>query len=88
MQAGSLDQEDLLEEGMATHSSIVTWRIPWTEETGKLQSIDSSQSVTYSNASTKKKDLHSESTLVSAICSRVHSVSLGTDSVGCKLLYY
>ena len=30
---------DLLEEGMATHSSILTWKMPWTEEPGKLQSI-------------------------------------------------
>ena len=29
-------QEDPLEEGMATHSSILAWRIPWTEEPGKL----------------------------------------------------
>ena len=34
-----LGQEDPLEEGMATHSSIVAWRIPWTEEPGGLQSI-------------------------------------------------
>ena len=34
----SLGQEDPLEEGMATHSSILAWRIPWTEEPGKLQS--------------------------------------------------
>ena len=32
----SLDQEDPLEEGMATHSSILAWRIPWTEEPGGL----------------------------------------------------
>ena len=31
--------EDLLEEGMATHSSILAWRIPWTEEPGGLQSM-------------------------------------------------
>ena len=31
-----LDQEDPLEKGMATHSSILAWRIPWTEETGGL----------------------------------------------------
>ena len=30
-QVGSLGQEDLLEEGMATHSSILAWEIPWTE---------------------------------------------------------
>ena len=35
----SLGWEDLLEEGMATHSSILTWRIPWTEEPGRLQSM-------------------------------------------------
>ena len=35
----SLDGEDPLEEGMATHSSILDWRIPWTEEPGGLQSI-------------------------------------------------
>ena len=34
----SLGQEDPLEEGMATHSSIPAWRIPWTEEPGGLQS--------------------------------------------------
>ena len=31
-----LGQEDPLEKGMATHSSILAWRIPWTEETGRL----------------------------------------------------
>ena len=37
----SLGQEDPLEEGMATHSSIFAWEIPWTEEPGQLQSIGS-----------------------------------------------
>ena len=41
MQVPSLGQEDPLEESMATHSSILTWRIPWTEEPGGLQSIGS-----------------------------------------------
>ena len=35
----SLGQEDPLEEGMATYSSVLAWRIPWTEEPGGLQSI-------------------------------------------------
>ena len=35
----SLGQEDPLEEEMATHSSILAWRIPWTEEPGGLQSM-------------------------------------------------
>ena len=37
----SLGWEDPLEEGMATHSSILAWRIPWTEEPGRLQSLGS-----------------------------------------------
>ena len=37
----SLGQEDSLEKGMATHSSILAWRIPWTEEPGGLQSVGS-----------------------------------------------
>ena len=41
MQVPSLDQEDPLEEGMATHFGILAWRIPWTEEPGGLQSIGS-----------------------------------------------
>ena len=34
----SLSREDLLEKAMATHSSILAWKIPWTEEPGRLQS--------------------------------------------------
>ena len=39
MQVQSLSWEDPLEEGMATHSRILTWRILWTEEPRRLQSI-------------------------------------------------
>ena len=35
----SLDQEDPLEKGVGTHYSILAWRIPWTEEPGRLQSV-------------------------------------------------
>ena len=38
-QVQSLGREDPLEKRMATHSSILAWRIPWTEETGELQSM-------------------------------------------------
>ena len=41
MQIRSPGQEDLLEEGMATHSSILAWRISWTEDSGGLQSMGS-----------------------------------------------
>ena len=40
-QVQSLGQEDPLEVEMATHSSILAWRIPWTEEPGWLQSVES-----------------------------------------------
>ena len=40
----SLGQEDLLEEEMATHSSILPWEMPWTGETGRLQSMGSQES--------------------------------------------
>ena len=39
MQVQSLGGEDPLEEGMATHFSILAWRIPWTEKPGRLRSM-------------------------------------------------
>ena len=41
MQVQFMDQKDSLEEDMATHSSILAWRIPWTEEPSRLQFIGS-----------------------------------------------
>ena len=41
IQFGSLGWEDSLEKEMATHSSILAWEIPWTEEPGRLQSMES-----------------------------------------------
>ena len=40
-QVGSLGQKDPLEKSMATHSSILAWRIPWTEKPGGIQSVGS-----------------------------------------------
>ena len=40
-QVQSLGREDLLEKEMTTHSSILGWKIPWTEEPGRLQSMGS-----------------------------------------------
>ena len=37
----SLSQEDPLEKGMVTHSSVLAWKFPWTEEPGRLQSMES-----------------------------------------------
>ena len=45
-QVQSLGQEDPLEKEMITHSSILAWRIPWTEESGGLQSMGSQKSQT------------------------------------------
>ena len=42
----SLDREDPLEKGMATHSSVLAWRIPWTEGSGRLQSIELQRAMT------------------------------------------
>ena len=42
----SLGQEDPLEKEMATHSSILTWEIPWTEEPGRLQLSEAANSWT------------------------------------------
>ena len=41
MRVQSLGWEDPLENGMATHSSVLAWKIPWTEEPGKVQSTGS-----------------------------------------------
>ena len=41
-----LDREDPLEKEMATHSSVLAWRIPWTEEPGRLQSMGLQESDT------------------------------------------
>ena len=46
IQVPSLGQEDPLEEEMATHSSILLWKIPWAEEPGGLQSVGSQRVLT------------------------------------------
>ena len=43
-QVQSLGQEDLLQKEMATHYSILAWKIPWMEEPGRLQSMGSQES--------------------------------------------
>ena len=54
----SLVQEDLLEKEMATHSSILAWKIPWTEEPGGLQSTGSQKSQTQLSNSTTRVYAH------------------------------
>ena len=45
-QIRSLGQEDPLEKEMATHTSMLAWEIPWTEEPGRLQTLESQKSQT------------------------------------------
>ena len=56
-QVRSLDQEDPLEKEMATHFSILAWRIPWREEPGGLQSMDLQSGTTLSKQLTLSNGL-------------------------------
>ena len=59
----SLDQKDPLEKGMATHSSILVWRIPWREEPGGLQSTgckESAMTERLTNTHSSEKDKNSK----------------------------
>ena len=57
-QVWSLDLEDPLEEEMATHSSILAWNTPWTEEPGGVQSMGSQKSWTQFSNETATKIIH------------------------------
>ena len=57
-QAYSLDWEDPLEEEIATHASILAWKIPWTEEPGRLQSVGSQKLDTTERLSTSTGRFH------------------------------
>ena len=66
----SLGREDPLEEGMATHSSIFAWRIPWTEEPGGPQSMGSQTDTT------EQLNVHARKHRLEMTCSRGrHSAS-------------
>ena len=64
MQVGSLGGEDPLEEGMATHSSVLAWRIPWTEEPGGLQSTGTQSQTQPKQLSTQHTQSHKGGVLV------------------------
>ena len=67
MRVRSLGWEDPLEEGMATQSSILAWRIPWTEEPGELQSMGCKEPDTTEAA--EFKHVHVSTTPAPAMCS-------------------
>ena len=56
----SLDWKDLLEKEIATHSSILAWEIPWTEEPGGLQSMGSQKSRNDSETKQQQQQQHIE----------------------------
>ena len=62
---GSLGQEDPLEKEMVNHSSILAWRIPWTEERGRLQ-------IMRSQSQTRLKDFHSPNFYILVACYRLN----------------
>ena len=64
MQIRSLDWEDPLEEGMAAHSGILAWRIPWTEEPGGL----TVREITQSRTRLKRLSMHVLSTFLGSGC--------------------
>ena len=51
-QIRSLGQEDPLEKGMATHSTLLAWRIPWTEEPGGFKESDTTEQLTHAHEHT------------------------------------
>ena len=61
--ASSLGREDPLEKEMATHSSILVWRTPWTEELGRLQSMGRKESDT-----TEQLHLHHADSYFKTFC--------------------
>ena len=62
-QISSLGREDPLEDGMATHSSILAWRIPWTEKPGMLQ-FTGSQRVGHYRATEQQQYLNVEGKII------------------------
>ena len=69
----SLGWEDPLEEGMATHSSIRAWKIPWTEEPGKLQPMES-QRVRHAHCLRKQLESESETHSVMSDSLQLHGL--------------
>ena len=62
-QVRSLGQGDPLEKGMATHSSILAWKIPWTEEPGRLRCMESQRVGLSTHTHTQGKVFHEEEML-------------------------
>ena len=70
----SLDWEDPLEKGMATHSSILAWRIPWTEEPGGR--VDTTEQLTHTHTHTHTHTQGTERISPKVLCDHVNKQSL------------
>ena len=75
MQIRSLGREDSLEQEMAIHSSILAWRIPWTEETGRLQSMGSHRVTT-----TERLSVHAHGLVIPNYKTNVKNCSSSRDT--------
>ena len=80
----SLCQENPLEKGMATHSSILAWRIPWTEEPGQLQSMGS-QRVTHDWATNTENISRGSAVPLGALWEIPWKSTPGTECYKCHL---
>ena len=75
MQVQSLGQEDTLEKEMATHSTILAWEIPWTQESGSLQSMELQKSQTRlakESNTTQRLNNNKEEVLVTKVPEKTH----------------
>ena len=84
-QIGSLGLEDPLEEGLAAHSSVLAWRIPWTEEAGGLQSTGS-QRVSHSWSDLAHKPMRCSSSLTTLLTRPICLFKTGIFLL-CKLVF-
>ena len=75
MRIQSLGQEGPLEEEMATHSSILDWEIPWTEEPGRLQSMGS-QRVRHNLATKQEEEMQKRKRLINPFFVWLYSLFL------------
>ena len=83
----SLDCEDPLEEGMATHSSVLVWEIPWTEEPGGLQSIGS-QRVRHDWRDNRSNSAVRQARVYGGCFYALYFIDLSDDFCSSRILFY
>ena len=83
-----LGQEDPLEKEMATHSSILPWKIPWTEEPGRLHTVHGIPRVGHDLATKPPAMLHSHCSEARGFCSLLSYSETQSNGTNCLLQYY